>query len=159
MGQGWQDTWASRAHRGAPWCGTWNADPRQLQRQDDSRDVRADGGKSGRRILANSRVPGQLVAEGFTIARSVSSGDMPLNPHVTLEEKARLVSSVVKPLALIKLRRLNAQNPQTILSRSRNRMAGLRVAGGDFNWSKREPLKAIGRANEWHNRRAQPAIV
>jgi hypothetical protein len=37
--------------------------PRQLQRQDDSRDVRADGGKSGRRILANSRVPGQLVAE------------------------------------------------------------------------------------------------
>ena len=26
MGQGWQDTWTSRAHRGAPLCGTWNAD-------------------------------------------------------------------------------------------------------------------------------------
>jgi hypothetical protein len=135
--------------------------PRQLQRQDDSRDVRADGGKSGRRILANSRVPGQLVVEGFTIARSVSSGDMPLNPHVTLEEKARLVSSVVKPLALIKLRRTKCAEPRRpsclaheIAWRDCASLAEILTGA-----SLREPLKAIGRANEWNNRRAQTAIV
>jgi hypothetical protein len=63
-------------------------------------DVRADNGKRGCRLLANPRVPGQLVAEGFTItrSRSVSTGEY-------LEEKARLVSSVVKLLVLIKSRR------------------------------------------------------
>jgi hypothetical protein len=71
------------------------------------------------------------VAEGFTIARLVSSGDMPLNPHVTLEEKARLVSSVVKPLALIKLRRTKCAEP-----RRPSCLAQLRVA---VNWSKLAP--------------------